>query len=119
MDGTRDGSEQDAHMPDPLDLLEGRVDSLEKAITDGLSRIEALLRQQIQDLKSEQLKDLKENYLRLADDQRRAWDAIRELEKARNVRDGGGRVIDRIFDRAAPIAAAIVGYFLATWRHGG
>src|SRR4029077_8242830 len=96
MDSTRHGG-QDAPMPEPIDLLEGRVDSLEKAITDGLSRIETLLRQQIQDLKSEQLKDLKDNYLRIADDQRRLWDAVRALEMARSRSDGGGRVMDRIW----------------------
>jgi hypothetical protein len=116
MEGTRDGSEQDAPMPDPLDLLEGRVDSLEKAITDGLSRIETLLRQQIQDLKSEQLKDLKDNYRGLALDRGRLWDAVRDLEKTRSNAGVVVRGIDRVWIWSAPIFAATIGYLAAT--HG-
>jgi hypothetical protein len=117
MDSTRETGEQDAQMPDPIDLLERRVNSLEQAITDGLTRIETLLRQQIQDIKGEQLKDLKDNYQRLADDQRRSWDAIRELEKARSQTAGGARVIDRIWTVVgAPAAAFVIAWLAATHK---
>jgi hypothetical protein len=117
MGSTRNGTEPDALMPDPIDLLERRVNSLEQAITDGLTRIETLLRQQIQDIKSEQLKDLKDNYQRLADDQRRAWDAIRELEKSRSQTAGGVRVMDRLWMvLGAPVAAAIIAWLAATHK---
>lgn len=93
-----------------VDALESRVTRLEEAISNGLTRIEDLLRQSIGDLKAEQIKDLKDNYLRLADDQRRLWDAVRVLEKAKSRNDGGMQVVGLIWNVvSACIGGGIVG----------
>ena len=72
--------------------LENRVNRLENQITAGFERLENLLRQEINDLKSEQINMLREENKRLADDQRRVWEAVRSLENDRNKAHGGGRV---------------------------
>lgn len=71
--------------------LENRVNRLESQITDGFARIEALLRSEISDLKTEQIKDLREGNTRLADDQRRLWERLADLERRDNLRTGGDR----------------------------
>ena len=104
-------------MIDPLQAIDNRVTRLEEAISEGLSRIENLLRQQIQDLKTEQIKDIKDQWLRIADDQRRVWDAIRELEKRANRVDGGHHVVNMIWSL---LSAAFGGSLVAliSWlRH--
>lgn len=99
----------EAMPPDPVTALDERVNRLEEAIAAGLNRIESLLRQQIQDLKTEQLRDMKDELRRLADDQRRLWDAVRDLEKVRNLNAGGIRVINSIWNLiSAGIGAGIM-----------
>lgn len=64
-----------------------RIAAIETAVTgltSAVGRLEALIREEIQDLKREQIADLRKANDRLADDQRRAWEAIRELEKNRS-----------------------------------
>jgi regulator of replication initiation timing len=68
--------------------LDQRVSRLESQIVDGIDRIEKLLRQEINDLKTEQIKDLREQNTRLADDQRRLWDRLTEVERRENRRAG-------------------------------
>jgi hypothetical protein len=68
--------------------LESRVTRLEDQIVDGIERIEKLLRQEINDLKTEQIKDLREQNTRLADDQRRIWDKITQAEAREYTRSG-------------------------------
>lgn len=86
-------------MPDRFPALEERVSRIENSVDEGLARIESLIRQQIQDLKTEQLKDikstidrverdLKNDHTRLADDQRRLWDRLNDLERKDNRRAG-------------------------------
>lgn len=73
--------------------LETRVTRLENQISAGFERIEELLRSEISDLKTEQLTDLRKTNDRLADDQRRAWEAIRTLEQREAQRYGGDRKV--------------------------
>lgn len=62
-------------------------------LTDSVARLEDLIVREIQELKAEQIADLKRQNERLADDQRRAWEAIRSLELERSSDHGRGRVI--------------------------
>lgn len=82
-------------MPARISAVEERVTGLESAVTIGFNEIKQLIRQEISDLKGEQLRDikasidrvetdLKHENTRLADDQRRLWDAVRALENGRN-----------------------------------
>ncbi len=104
-------------MPDAVEILDGRVTRLEEAISNGLARIEDLLRTSITDLKGEQIKDLKDSYTRLADDQRRIWDAIRELEKHRDTTAGGQRVWNSIWN-VGSAALGGSGVAIASWLAG-
>lgn len=71
--------------------LENRVNRLEAQIDAGFSRIETLLRSEINDLKTEQINDLREANKRLADDQRRLWEAVSTLQSREAQRYGGDR----------------------------
>lgn len=73
-------------------LISSRLENLESLI----ERVEGLIKQEIQDLKKEQIADLRRENERLADDQRRLWEAVRELEADRNRAHGGGKVLSVI-----------------------
>jgi hypothetical protein len=90
--------------------LESRVTRLENQITAGFEKIEGLLRSEISDLKSEQITDLREANKRLADDQRRLWERLSDLERRENMRIGSHRQISAI---AHFVSAALGG--LLTW----
>ena len=70
-------------------LISARLESMESLI----ERIETLLQKEISDLKTEQIADLRRQIERIADDQRRSWDAIRALETVRDRAHGGGKVL--------------------------
>ena len=107
-------------MPD-AGALEGRVTRLENAVTNGFERIEGLLRQEINDLKTEQIKDLREANNRLADDQRRLWDQVTELQRRDYQRIGSGRTIGAITNIMSAVfggsVAALVAYFTTLKPH--
>jgi molecular chaperone GrpE (heat shock protein) len=65
-------------------------------LTEGMSRLEALISREINDLKSEQIADLKRQNERLGDDQRRAWEAIRTLENKQNQYYGGVKIVHAV-----------------------
>jgi chromosome segregation ATPase len=101
--------------------LQERVNRLEEAITDGLSRIEVLIRQEIKDLKSEQLadikqtidrveRDLKGDHNRLADDQRRLWDRVTSLERRENERRGGFRALHAVWLSVSGVLGGLIGF---------
>ncbi len=76
--------------------LDGRVTRLETQIAEGLKRIESLLRSEINGLKTDQIKDLREANARLADDQRRLWEAMRAMEMRESQRIGAGKALTGI-----------------------
>jgi hypothetical protein len=112
-----------------LSVLDGRVTQLESALNQSLVRIEGLIRQEIQDLKTEQLSEIKKSLDRieresskttdrLADDQRRLWEAVRALEGRENLRTGGNRA----FVSAGHFISAIAGGLIAAavnWLSSG
>jgi len=89
-----------------------QIETLQQSVT----RIEALITREIQDLKNEQIADLRRQNDRLADDQRRAWEAIRALENERNRMYGGVKVIHAVVATVSGLVgagvAALVGKFL-------
>lgn len=94
-------------------LISNRLENLENLI----ERVEALIRQEISDLKKEQIADLRKENERLADDQRRLWEAVRSLEADRNRLHGGGRVVTSMMTAliaivTSGIAAVVVEKFL-------
>lgn len=94
--------------------LENRVSRLESEVSNGFSRVESLLRDQISDLKKEQIKDLKDLIIWLADDQRRLWKQIGELQKRELVRYGGERKLGSLWHFVTGIVGGLSGA-LATY----
>lgn len=84
-----------------------------EALSDGMDRLEALIRNEIQELKTEQIAELRRANERLADDQRRAWDAIRALENERHQAAGGFRVIHGIIVVGSTIIGAVMAALVA------
>jgi len=87
-----------------------------RAFQESLTRIENKIDKEIADLKSEQIADLKVQNVRLADDQRRSWEAIRKLEDHRNLSQGGKATINYItttlFASVGATIAVIIGHFI-------
>jgi len=98
--------------------LEGRVTRLETQISEGFNRIENMLQREISDLKTDQISDLKKANERIADDQRRAWDAIESLRRREDQRFGGERKLGSISHfLAGGFGAAIT--WVGTWLASG
>jgi len=91
-------------------LISNRLENLEGLI----GRIEALIVKEIDDLKSEQIADLRRENERLADDQRRLWEAVRTLETDRNRAHGGAKVISGLMTFIASIAGSSAAAALIT-----
>ena len=101
------------------DSESGRIAAIETAVsglTAAVGRLEMLIREEIQDLKREQIADLRKNNERLADDQRRAWEAIREMENQRSHDRGGFKVAHAALSLFVGIIGAILGAFLARFH---
>lgn len=82
-------------------------------LTEGMARLEALISREIQELKSEQIADLKRQNERLADDQRRAWEAIRNIENKGNQYYGGVKVMHAIVATVSGLFGAGIAAVLA------
>jgi hypothetical protein len=102
--------------------LDARVTRMEIQISSGFDRIEELLRQEINDLKTDQISDLRKINERLADDQRRLWDRLVEMERRENRRagdhSGQSRVLGGIGHFLSAAAGGVITW-LATWLSGG
>jgi len=102
--------------------LDARVTRMEQQITSGFNRLEGLLRQEITELKTEQINDLKKTNERLADDQRRLWDRVVEMERRENRRAGDSTGQYRVIGAIGHFVSAALGAaitYLATWFSGG
>ena len=115
-------------VPERIPVLEERVARLEHGVTAGLERIENIIRQEIQDLKSDQLKDikasidrverdLKGDHQRLADDQRRLWEAVRTLEKSNNERIGGTKTASAVAHLTSGTVGGTIAAIVAWMLH--
>lgn len=101
--------------------LDARVTRLEDQITSGFERIENLLRQEISDLKTEQISELRKDKDRIADDQRRLWDRLVEMERRENRRAGDHTGQHRVLGGIGHFLSAGLGgliTWLATWFSG-
>ncbi len=98
--------------------LDRRVTSLESVVTSSLNRIEGLIRQEIQDLKTEQISDLKKSIERIGDDQRRVWEAVRSLEGDDKLRTGAARAVDKFGNFISIGLGATIGA-IVTWLTSG
>lgn len=94
--------------------LDGRVKQLETLVPDALDRIENLIRDEIKDLKTEQLADIKKSidrievdlnnkHARLADDQRRLWDRLTDVERRENERARLGKDHEELAGRVTTL----------------
>ncbi len=102
--------------------LDARVTRLEDQITTGFNEIKGLLRQEISDLKGEQINELRKANERLADDQRRLWDRVTEMERREVRRAGEGTGQHRVLGGIGHFLSAGLGgaiTLLATWLSGG
>ena len=77
-------------------------------LTESVARLDDLIRREIQELKSEQIADLKRQNERLADDQRRAWEAIRNLENSQNQAFGGVKAIHGVIGTVSGLIGAVM-----------
>lgn len=102
--------------------LDHRVTRLEGDIKAGFERLENLLRQEIADLKSEQITELRKANDRLADDQRRLWERLVDMERRENRRAGESGGSGRVLSALGHFLSATVGgliAWMATWLTGG
>ena len=74
-------------------MSEAQVTQQLEHLTASIDRLEQLIMREIQDLKSEQIADLRRHIERLADDQRRAWEAIRTIENSTYQYYGGVKAL--------------------------
>lgn len=77
-----------------------RIPAIIQQLTDlasAVARLEMLIRNEISDLKTEQIADVKNSINRIADDQRRLWDAVRTIENARHESQGGVKALYAAF----------------------
>jgi len=72
---------------------EGQINLKLENLADQLREVKDLIIREITDLKNEQIADLRKENERIADDQRRAWDAIRSLEQDRSRSHGSSKVL--------------------------
>lgn len=93
--------------------LDARVTRIEDQITDGFGRVEALLRQEINDLKTEQINDLRKANERLADDQRRLWERVFEMERRETRRSGHQSGAARVLSALGHLFSAGIGGVIA------
>lgn len=92
-----------AGMPEgAVHALAERITSLEGDFRESLRQLQDLILREIKDLKNEQLadmkaamarieRDLKDEHTRLADDQRRLWERLNDLERRENQRIGAAK----------------------------
>jgi len=88
--------------------LDQRVTRMENQIASGFDRIERLLRSEIDDLKKEQINDLREALRRLADDQRRAWEAIEMLRRREDQKIGSSRTLENLWRAMSAVIGGIL-----------
>jgi len=102
--------------------VDARVTRLESEIKSGFKRIEDLLRQEINDLKTDQINDLRKQNERLSDDQRRLWDRLTDMERRENRRTGDHLGQSRVLGAIGHFLSAAAGgaiTWLATWLSKG
>lgn len=101
-------------MIDRIPAMMEKLDSLHEAI----ARVEKKIDQEIADLKQEQIADLRVAIDRIADDQRRLWEAVRALETDRNQDKGSWRVIQGITGLVAGSVGAALTATISAIYHG-
>lgn len=73
-------------------MTEDLISSQLLALHEAVRRVENKLDKEVSELKSEQIADLRKANDRLADDQRRVWEAVRAVESYQSQHHGGLRV---------------------------
>lgn len=91
-----------------------RIEATVDQLVATVARLETLIREEIADLKREQIADLRKQNDRLADDQRRAWEAIRELEAGQHKSTGRSSALQGIL---TVIASLLSGGLVAVLTH--
>ncbi len=86
-------------------------------LTASVQRLEGLIVREIQELKSEQIADLRRQNERLADDQRRAWEAIRHLENKCSQYYGGMKMAHTITATVSALIGASIAAVIAKFIH--
>ena len=79
-----------------------------------LARLEKKIDTEIAELKTEQIAQLRAENTRLADDQRRMWEALRNLENDRSAERGSKRAINSLTHTVSGLFGGAFGAF-ATW----
>lgn len=91
------------------------------SITGSITRLESRLSQEVSDLKNEQIAELRASHGRIADDQRRLWEAVRLLELDRSANDaaskaarGSNQLWVSVIVAFAVAAFTVTGQFIVT-----
>lgn len=88
-----------------------------KSLTAAVARLERVIEKEINQLKAEQIADLKTSISRIADDQRRLWEAVRALELRSSGQGGAFRVIHGVAVFLGSLLTAVVMVTLGKlWR---
>lgn len=99
-----------------VERIPAMMEKLEN-LTTSVARLEDLIVREIQELKAEQIADLKRQNERLADDQRRAWEAIRMLENKGNQYYGGVKVIHAVIATVSGLVGAALASLISKLIH--
>jgi len=95
----------------PVERIPAMIQQLEN-LSQAIGRLEGLIHNEISDLKNEQIADLKRAVERIADDQRRLWEAVRAIENARSATQGGVKTLYAVFVIASSILSSFVTVFV-------
>jgi hypothetical protein len=92
-------------MTERIPIILAKIDAIEA----GMHRLERLIEAEIRDLKNEQITDLKESITRIADDQRRLWEAAARQQDQLNTWRGGLSAIHYVVLAVGAIIGSIAG----------
>jgi hypothetical protein len=92
-DGLRSFDRQLGMLATQLAALGGAIEHIQKSMEGSVARLEALIAREIGEIKTEQIADSKRSIERLADDQRRMWEALRVIETRQADQGGAFRAI--------------------------
>lgn len=96
--------------------LEASFTRTEAIIERTFAELKAMIKDEVLRLKNDQLAEIRKEAERLADDQRRSWEAIRALERNENERKGGFKIIHALW--AAVLAAlGAIATLLVAYKH--
>jgi hypothetical protein len=88
-----------------------------KTLQQGQLRLETMLDREIKQLKTEQIADLRRDKDRLADDQRRLWEAVSLLQQNQHISAGGRQMVQTLMTACVGLVSGGMGAVAAHFLH--